>query len=779
MSFLHVVLTVSALLAAVEAKAKTYVIPHVLEKSGRISSTTNTFDTTLMITYDGGLGDTLDNGGATVDLYLYDDATALPMRGSAGEVCNPCTFQMDAANRKRAVVLDDLILAKGGFDQESKTGYALAVVSGPDPDGVVMQGFVVNSHTGPFDLSVFGFDPQPIGADARVFVLPHVLERAGTIVDTPYTFDTTLFATYTAGLAGTVPGNGANVDLYLYDQTTGAPMQNNGAEVCNPCSFPLSSSTRKQSIRIDDLITAKGAFDQSSKLGFGVIVVGGADPAGVNLSGFVVNSHTGPFDLAVLNSDLQPVRSTLPGGSHARAFVLPHVLEKSGTINNTQFTFDTTIFATYVGGLAGIPGTGGANLDFYLYDQSGASMRGLSGKDVCNPCTFALGDGVNGAAARKQSIRIDDLIVNQGGGFDTEMKLGYGIVVVSGADPDNVNLQGFVVNAHSGPFDLAMHNPGPYPIESSGGGGGGGLTSRVFVLPHVLEKSGTINNTQFTFDTTLFATYTAGQAGLPAGPGATLDLYLLDQATGAPLENNGTVVCNPCSYQLNGSARKQSIRIDDLITAKGAFDQSLKLGFGVIVVRGDADNVNLQGFVVNSHTSAFDLAAFGFEPIPLGAGLAAGTLPLLTISGLVTGGGSPASGVTLALTGAETRSLLTDSSGHYAFFVSSNADYTITPELTGQVFTPASRSFNPLTTNQSADFTMSPALIISQPVLNGAAFSLSLPTSLGATYTLESKDSLDGPRWQPLQSVPGDGTLRTLSDTNATPSSRFYRVRQD
>jgi hypothetical protein len=38
------------------------------------------------------------------------------------------------------------------------------VVGGSDPDGVELQGFVVNSHTSAFDLSVFGFDPQPITA---------------------------------------------------------------------------------------------------------------------------------------------------------------------------------------------------------------------------------------------------------------------------------------------------------------------------------------------------------------------------------------------------------------------------------------------------------------------------------------------------------------------------------------------------------------------------------------------------------------------------------------
>lgn len=145
--------------------------------------------------------------------------------------------------------------------------------------------------------------------------------------------------------------------------------------------------------------------------------------------------------------------------------------------------------------------------------------------------------------------------------------------------------------------------------------------TKTFVIPHILEKSGTVNNNQFTFDTTLFATYTAGLAGTPAGPGAKLELYLFDNSAGAPLQNNGEAVCNPCSFSLDNITRKVSIRIDDLITAKGgSFDAAVKLGFGVIVVRADADNVSLQGFVLNSHSSAFDLSGFAFEPIPEGAG---------------------------------------------------------------------------------------------------------------------------------------------------------------
>ena len=57
------------------------------------------------------------------------------------------------------------------------------------------------------------------------------------------------------------------------------------------------------------------------------------------------------------------------------------------------------------------------------------------------------------------------------------------------------------------------------------------------------------------------------------------------------------------------------------------------------------------------------------------------------------------------------------------------------------------------------------------------AFRLSVSTSGGKTYLLEYKNSLSESAWKPLNSIPGDGTVKVLTDPLATPSQRFYRVR--
>ncbi len=325
----------------------------------------------------------------------------------------------------------------------------------------------------------------PGAAAAKVWVIPHVLETSGRVHDTQYTFDTTIFANYVGGI-GTVTGSGgATVDVYLYNNT-GGPLTNNGAVVCAPCTYNLGADTRKASISVDDLILTRGAFDAGVKLGFGIIVVGGANPENVALQGFVVNSHTGPFDLSTAAIGPHVLGhlcddETPPTG--ARVFVLPHVLEKSGQTSNTQFTFDTTIFANYVGGLAGIPigSTGGASVDLYLYDEEGHAATSATGQNVCAPCTIQLSD-----VTRKASLNIENLMLAQGG-MPADEFTGFGVIVVGG-DVGNVNLQGFVVNAHTGPLDVSVFGFDPVPISAAAAvavpPGGEALLGAMQVVPN-------------------------------------------------------------------------------------------------------------------------------------------------------------------------------------------------------------------------------------------------------------------------------------------------------
>jgi hypothetical protein len=60
--------------------------------------------------------------------------------------------------------------------------------------------------------------------------------------------------------------------------------------------------------------------------------------------------------------------------------------------------------------------------------------------------------------------------------------------------------------------------------------------------------------------------------------------------------------------------------------------------------------------------------------------------------------------------------------------------------------------------------------------LSGSSLSLHFPTVAGQNYTVLYNNSLVGGTWQQLSaSIPGDGTVKTVTDTVAG-TGRFYRL---
>ena len=282
------------------ASAKTYCFPHVFDQKGRISNTANTFDTTIFLTYTGGVACVGDDPAVPVELYLFDNS-GVPMRSITGaDVCAPCNFAMGSGNRSLALSLEELADATGGM-ANFVFGHALIVVPS---DKVAVQGFVVNSHTGPFDLAVFGFEPTPIAAAAKsgaalpcgnVYTLNHMVATPGS-GGTPYSFDTTIFMTYAAGLGGVPAGAGADVDIYLFDDTTGAPLVDAvGTEVCAPCTYSLSDAAPKQSFRLGGALPGGSVISAAVSA---VLVVSG-DTGAVAIQPFTVNTHTSASDVSM------------------------------------------------------------------------------------------------------------------------------------------------------------------------------------------------------------------------------------------------------------------------------------------------------------------------------------------------------------------------------------------------------------------------------------------------------------------------------------------------
>ncbi len=79
------------------------------------------------------------------------------------------------------------------------------------------------------------------------------------------------------------------------------------------------------------------------------------------------------------------------------------------------------------------------------------------------------------------------------------------------------------------------------------------------------------------------------------------------------------------------------------------------------------------------------------------------------ISGRILNAQGVASGVSVKLTGSQNATTITDALGVYAFAdLAASGNYVITPSASGSVFTPASRTFNNLSTAQTGDFILQP-----------------------------------------------------------------------
>jgi hypothetical protein len=89
-----------------------------------------------------------------------------------------------------------------------------------------------------------------------------------------------------------------------------------------------------------------------------------------------------------------------------------------------------------------------------------------------------------------------------------------------------------------------------------------------------------------------------------------------------------------------------------------------------------------------------------------------------TISGQASLNGSALSGVSVTLSGSQSDTAAASYSGYYSFTLPAGGSYTVTPSLAGYTFDPPSRTFNTLSANEVANFSVGAAtqlLFISMP----------------------------------------------------------------
>jgi uncharacterized repeat protein (TIGR01451 family) len=83
---------------------------------------------------------------------------------------------------------------------------------------------------------------------------------------------------------------------------------------------------------------------------------------------------------------------------------------------------------------------------------------------------------------------------------------------------------------------------------------------------------------------------------------------------------------------------------------------------------------------------------------------------------------------------------------------------------------------NPANNSATATVLVPTPPTLTNPVLSGGTFSVSVATEAGASYLLQYVDKIEDTNWQTVATVAGDGSVKILSDPNPPPGQRFYRI---
>jgi len=290
----------------------------------------------------------------------------------------------------------------------------------------------------------------------------------------------------------------------------------------------------------------------------------------------------------------------------ARTFVVPHVLETQGRVASVPHAYDTEFMLTYAPGLAGTAAGAGATTALTLYDDSGQLLKSATGEVVCAPCQYST--GTTTSPARRVTISVDDLIMAHGGfGTTSAPKRGFAVLEVTG-DPDNLSMESRVEYSEDTPGDISICPKLPRDVlkdyfEPA--------TPRVLTFACLRDRAG---NTTTAHNTDLFlhAVYTGGLGSVPAGGGATVELYLYDEQ-GAPLSSTAGPVCAPCTYALGTGQSTSPVRWLEIVISSLPSMPMDQQGFAVVRLAGpDPGAVVLEGEGESSLTTAAQRFRFGW-----------------------------------------------------------------------------------------------------------------------------------------------------------------------
>ena len=252
-------------------------------------------DTEILLTYTAGLAGMTSGSGAATALFLFD-GNGEPLTSGTGEVvCAPCLYQTGGtAPRRTTIVIDDLIMAHGGFgtSQQTKQGFVVFDTNG-DADHLTALVRIKTTTGTPGQPSIVPVLPADVLKDYfETSVQPRafVASKLDGITDWNAGDWSVFHATYMGGIGSLPAGGGATLEVYLFNDD-GTPKGGIPSPVCAPCTYALGSggtsgAPRNVDLRFPLSPTASGE-------GFAVFRVAGADPSAVVLEQTDVDSIPG------------------------------------------------------------------------------------------------------------------------------------------------------------------------------------------------------------------------------------------------------------------------------------------------------------------------------------------------------------------------------------------------------------------------------------------------------------------------------------------------------
>ncbi len=311
-----IILPFLMLALALPAAAETFVFPHLLEQTGSVAldRSPGSSDNIIQLTNPAAL---VSGGGADTGNYatvFFFTATGAPMAGPFGDICNPCTIEMGTA-AIADMSLIEVIVAAAIQAPDLEDGYIVIETFGPDDLDVSVETEVyldsgrTTSVVTPLRVPCGGTGGGQ-SSGARTFVFPHLLESSGSVLADPDALDTTINMVYQTDLDPADPAFGTDVELYIFDQRTGAPLTDDmGTAICAPCNFPMSSSItpRKRAINVGTLLTSHGGGFPTPTVDAVAVAVATGDVDGLSMSSTTLQSRNGPGDLSVFVFEPQAI----------------------------------------------------------------------------------------------------------------------------------------------------------------------------------------------------------------------------------------------------------------------------------------------------------------------------------------------------------------------------------------------------------------------------------------------------------------------------------------